>query len=391
MSRRKMPGLYKQTRFDGSFEWKIDKRVRQYGRICESTGTSDYDEAERYLTRRLEEIRAATVYGVRPKRTFREAATKYLKDHIRRRGISRDATALKNLDPYIGNRFIGEIHDGTFDKFRKDREADGVSIGSVDRDIGTAARVLEEAARKWRDDGTNLTWLVETPMIEYQREYNKRLPYPLDWEEQKLLFSELAVHLHTMALFAVNTGLRDQELCGLEWAWEQRVPELDTPTMKRSVFLLPETVTKNGRPRLAILNDVAQSIVEAQRGEHEKYVFTYLDFRGERTRLGTLRNSGWIAARRRASARYREEFGKEPPKGFQRVRAHDLRHTYGRRLRAAGVSLEDRQDLLGHEAGRVTTHYSSAEVANLVKAANAVKKSRESPTRTVFRLISAEG
>ena len=29
-----------------------------------------------------------------------------------------------------------------------------------------------------------------------------------------------------------------------------------------------------------------------------------------------------------------------------------------RRLRATGVSLEDRQDLLGHEAGRVTTHYS---------------------------------
>ena len=36
------------------------------------------------------------------------------------------------------------------------------------------------------------------------------------------------------------------------------------------------------------------------------------------------------------------------------------------------VGLEDRQDLLGHEAGRVTTHYSSAVVANLVKAANAV-------------------
>ena len=43
-------------------------------------------------------------------------------------------------------------------------------------------------------------------MIEYQREYNKRLPYPLDWDEQKLLFSELALHLRTMALFDVNTG-----------------------------------------------------------------------------------------------------------------------------------------------------------------------------------------
>jgi len=69
------------------------------------------------------------------------------------------------------------VHPGamrltTFDKFRMNREAEGVSIGSVDRDIATAARVLEEAARKWRDDQTNLTWLIETPMIEYQREYN---------------------------------------------------------------------------------------------------------------------------------------------------------------------------------------------------------------------------
>jgi len=52
------------------------------------------------------------------------------------------------------------------------------------------------------------------------------------------------------------------------------------------------------------------------------------------------------------------------------------------------VSLEDRQDLLGHESGRVTTHYSSAEVANLVKAANVLTEFRQSSTRTVLRLIS---
>lgn len=392
MSNRKMPGLYKQRRSDGSFEWKIDKRVRKYGRICESTGTSDYEEAEKYLTKRLEDIRQATVYGVRPKRRFREAVTKYLKEHSRRRGIGRDDTALANLDPYIGDKLLDEIHNGSFDKYREDRAKAGISIGTVDRDIGTAARVLEEAARKWRDEKTNLTWLVETPMIEYQREYNKRLPYPLDWPEQRLLFSELAAHLHTMALFDVNTGLRDEELCALEWAWEQRVPELDTPTIRRSVFVLPEGgPAKYGKARLVILNDIAQSIVEGQRGQHDRYVFTFADFKGARDRLDTLRNSGWIAARRRASARYEKELGREPPKGFRRLRAHDLRHTFGRRLRAAGVSLEDRQDLLGHEAGRITTHYSAAEVETLVTAANLITKSRESSARTVLRLISAEG
>ena len=46
----------------------------------------------------------------------------------------------------------------------------------------------------------------------------------------------------------------------------------------------------------------------------------------------------------------------------------DLKHTYGRRLRAAGVSFEDRQDLLGHKSTRITTHYSAAELANLIAA-----------------------
>jgi hypothetical protein len=51
---------------------------------------------------------------------------------------------------------------------------------------------------------------------------------------------------------------------------------------------------------------------------------------------------------------------------------HDLKHICGRRLRAAGVSFEDRQDLVGHRSGRITTHYSGAELAKLIESANRV-------------------
>jgi len=62
------------------------------------------------------------------------------------------------------------------------------------------------------------------------------------------------------------------------------------------------------------------------------------------------------------------------------------RGTYSRRLRAAGVSFEDRQDLLGHKSGRITTHYSAAELHNLVEAANRVsgENSRKSPALTIL-------
>jgi integrase len=61
------------------------------------------------------------------------------------------------------------------------------------------------------------------------------------------------------------------------------------------------------------------------------------------------------------------------------IREHDLKHTFGRRLRAAGVSFEDRQELLGHKRGRITTHYFPAELSNLIVAAE--KVASQSPAK----------
>src|ERR1700733_14567390 len=57
-----------------------------------------------------------------------------------------------------------------------------------------------------------------------------------------------------------------------------------------------------------------------------------------------------------------------------------VKHTFGGRLRSAGVSFEDRQDLLGHKSSRITTHYSTAELLNLWEASNKVCDNRKSPT-----------
>ena len=91
-----------------------------------------------------------------------------------------------------------------------------------------------------------------------------------------------------------------------------------------------------------------------------------------------MSNSAWKSARRRVGLG---------------VRVHDLKHTFGRRLRAAGVSFEDRQDLLGHKSGRITTHYSAAEIGTLITAANKVcdiKRDGNSPTLTLLRYTNAE-
>lgn len=67
------------------------------------------------------------------------------------------------------------------------------------------------------------------------------------------------------------------------------------------------------------------------------------------------------------------------------ARVHDLKHTFGRRLRTAGVSFEDRQDLLGHKSERITTHYSAAELSNLLEAAGKVCDGQSGPVLVLLK------
>jgi integrase len=210
-----------------------------------------------------------------------------------------------------------------------------------------------------------------------QRENAKRGPYPLSFEEERLLFSELAGHLARMALFKVNTGTRKHEVLSLRWDWEVKVPELET-----SVFVVPRAHVKNGLERVVVLNRIARSVIESCRGGHRDLVFSHKG-RG----YYTIDNSGWHGARRRAAARYEKELGRLCPDGFRNVRVHDLKHTYGYRLRAAGVAFEDRQVLLGHKTQHITTHYSAADIGNLIAASEKVCElaSRKSPAVAIVR------
>ena len=61
-----------------------------------------------------------------------------------------------------------------------------------------------------------------------------------------------------------------------------------------------------------------------------------------------------------------------------------------RRLRAAGVSFEDRQDLLGYRSARITTHYSAVELSRLIDAANSFcERSGKKPELVVLRRLSS--
>lgn len=134
-------------------------------------------------------------------------------------------------------------------------------------------------------------------------------------------FAELPSHLRRMALFKVNVGLRDKEVCGWRWEWECQVPEL-----KASVFVIPGWIqqveqtgeshwtkhTKNGEDRLVVLNEIAKDAIAQVRGEHPEFVFV---FRGQPLTYG-MNNNGWQRARKKV--------------GLEQVPVHDLKYTFSR-------------------------------------------------------------
>jgi len=107
------------------------------------------------------------------------------------------------------------IHDATLAPFIAERRAAGVSPTTINRTLEIARTILNRAARSYRDqDGYPLLNAIP-PLIAMVPE-SRKPPYPITWEEQDRLFPALPAHLQPMALFAVNTGLRNSNVCGLQ-------------------------------------------------------------------------------------------------------------------------------------------------------------------------------
>ena len=356
----------------------IDKQYRGE-RIFQRLGTVSQDDAETWLrdrqaeadARRLDELRSGA------ERLWADGARKYLIECQQRqvRTLELIAYHVRILLPYIGTMAMGDVCNEALEAFKEERTEDGAKNATINRSLEVVRTVMNRAARVWRDNGK--AWLASAPLIEMLDEtQQRRPPYPLTWSQQGQLVPALAQHLQRPVLFALNTGARDDNVCGLQWKWEVPVPEL-----KRSVFVVPAAELKGKRDHVLILNDAAWSIVEACRGQHAEYVFVY---RRERVkhldrepamayhRLGTLNNTAWQTARDAC--------------GLSKVRVHDLRHTFGQRLRDAGVSEEDRALLLGHAVEGMPQHYATATVARLLEAANKVQHTVD--RMTLLRVVN---
>ena len=354
---RKQSGIYR----DDCNRWCVDK-VFKGTRLRERF--DKFEEAQNWLIRQLEILRQVNLFGVRRERTFNEASAKYVLEHQAKVSLQTDIYMLQSVMPFIGHLTLDKIHDATLAPYVLKRIADGRSHKTINLALAIVRRILNLAARSWRDEESGKTWLETPPLIKllplagFQRD-----PRPISWFEQKLLFEALLKHLLVMALFDLNTGARDEVVCGLKWDWEIEIPELET-----SVFLIPkESVKGRKRDRILVCNKVAKQVIDAQRGLHEEYVFTY-----QNHRIETMNNSAWQRARRIA--------------GLGDLHVLDLRHTVGMRLREAEVREETISDILWHNRPSMTAHYSVAQVSELFDSLNKISNESDRKNRSLVMI-----
>jgi hypothetical protein len=157
--------------------WYVDKMFRGT-RIRESTSTGELAEALEYFAKRIDQIRSPNVYGLRTDRTFRAAATKFLEENQHKRGLADDAVLLRQLDPYIADLKLRQVHMGSLQSFIAKRRADGVKSRTINNALALTRHILNLAACEWRDE-QGLPWLEYAPKIKLLKVTDGRPPYPL--------------------------------------------------------------------------------------------------------------------------------------------------------------------------------------------------------------------
>ncbi|WP_096365955.1 tyrosine-type recombinase/integrase [Thiohalobacter thiocyanaticus] len=381
---RKYPGLSKRS---NSPYWQINKTVKYRRKkvvIRESTGCENYELALQYCQKREQEELERLIHGLRYPFTVEDAAAKLMS--IDGRNNQSDVYHCDMLVAALGHVPLAEMHNDHPDlaAFRQAR-LKTCKNNTVNRSLEVLRHMLNLAAYEWKDNG--MSWIQHPPRIKLLPRRPGRFGdvtkgesggYPLTHQQQREMFRRLPMHAYLVAWFITMTGCREHEVLperdakgeligGLRWQYEVKLPN------GWSVFDLP--MSKNGRPRRIFLNSVAREIVETVRGDHPEFVFV---FRGRTDKGGIakpftkLNNTAWKRAR--------QEVGLEHCRGENmHLRVHDLRHTFATRLREAGVSREDRKDLLGHVNHDITTHYSAAETMTMVGMVERLVESAEKP------------
>ena len=309
-------------------------------RTMRSLGTSNRRRAETLEQQLRDELHTKRyrLPNLNPEMPFGELYARFLADgdvkpyHIER---------AKQFLPYFAEMPIGQISKNEITRYRKWRQdrylenhqgAKSLSETTLNRDCEAIRHVLFWSV----DEG----FLPANPIARMRmpRARGRRRPVLPVADEVKLL-AACSDHLRPIVTVALDSGLRRGELLNQRWE------DLD---FERKVISVSHSKTAEGEHRLVPMTQRVTEMLTVER-KLSGMVFT---FDGEP--IGSIK-TGWKGALRRS--------------GIQRMRFHDLRHTFNSRLADLGVIADVRKALMGHSSGDdVNSLYTHVEIGSLREA-----------------------
>jgi integrase len=264
----------------------------------------------------------------KPKRTWDEAALRWLKEKAHKKSYRGDVQIIRWFTGYLRGKTLDQIDRSLIDGLVT-RHVHG-SDRTKDIYVALIRAIFRRAMREWE-------WIDTVPAF---KTYSKGGKVRVRWiteEQAERLLKELPEHQREVVVFALATGLRQGNVLGLTW---------DRVYLNRRMAMVEHGDTKNGDALGVPLNDLAMAVLERQQGKHERHVFT---FRGNPLRSANTR--AWRKALGRA--------------GITNFRWHDLRHTWASWLRQNDVPTWVLQELGGWKSETMVRRYAHMSVKHL--------------------------
>jgi integrase len=330
--------------------WWVDVTSPDGTRIRQSSGIEDRALAQEYHDRLKVQYWQEHRLGVKPERSWKDAAVRWVKETCDKRSHDKDVARLRALDRFLGHLQLKHVTRDVIDRIA-DAKAKQSSPSNANRYLALIRSILRRARDDWE-------WLDTIPKVRLFREPKGRIRF-LSPEEARRLLDELPTHLRDMAQFALSTGLRQRNVSYLQW--EQ------VDVARRVAWIHPDEA-KAGRAIGVPLNAPAVDVLRRRLGQDAVYVFTY-----EGKPVARCSTKAWKLALARA--------------GIERTfRWHDLRHTWASWHVQNGTPLQELMELGGWASFEMVLRYAHLAADHLRGAACRIDGTLASQTENPQRV-----
>ena len=307
-------------------------------------------QAERELRKRIESD--VVVVAASQRWTVADAGERYV-DHLehvmeRKRTTVQDYRGYvrRHLGPFFGTRPLDRIDAARVTNYLNRKRADGLSSKTVQNHLNFLHGVFAFAMKRG--------WAATNPVAQVDRPKRARSPHrrlrflspvELDALIRVVPDDRLGPVERALYLTAAMTGLRQGELLGLRWCdvdWPAgRIRVADNYT--RGKFDTPKS--DFGRRSVPMADRVAQEL------EHH---FQRSVYRTDDDLVFCHPDTGRVLDPSKLRKRFKAALTRA---AVNRITFHELRHTFGTQMAAAGAPLRAIQEWMGHADAKTTEIY----------------------------------